>query len=91
MHYFHFKIHVLHFKKGYFAAEIHYLHFKKHGSEKLLKVKYVKVGAAEKSARRLPLRMRQCAANISGAERPSTSIFDYLCKNILKNNLASAL
>ena len=33
MHYFHFKIHVLHFKKGYFAAEIHYLHFKKHGSE----------------------------------------------------------
>ena len=43
MHYFHFKIHVLHFKKGYFAAEIHYLHFKKHGSEKLLKVKYVKV------------------------------------------------
>ena len=44
MHYLHFKIHVLHFKKHYFAAEMHYLHFKKSLFQKLQKVKYVKVG-----------------------------------------------
>ena len=58
MHYFHFKMHLLHFKKGYFAAEIHYLHFKKGGSEKLLKVKYVKVGPAPLCRRLFPWPVR---------------------------------
>ena len=44
MGYLHFEMHYFHFEKHYFAAEIHYLHFKKHRLEKLLKVKYVKVG-----------------------------------------------
>ena len=43
MHYFHFKMHVLHFKKGYFAMKMHYLHFKKGPLQMLPKVKYVKV------------------------------------------------
>ena len=45
MHYLHFKMPVLHFKKHYFAAEMHYLHFKKSLFQKLQKVKYVKVAS----------------------------------------------
>ena len=40
-------MHVLHFKISYFAGEKHYLHFRKGPSEKLQKVKYVKVAGAE--------------------------------------------
>ena len=52
MGYLHFEMHYFHSEKHYFAAEIHYLHFKKHRPEKLLKVKYVKVGTARGPARR---------------------------------------
>ena len=43
MHYFHFKMHVLHLKISYFAMQKHYLHFKKSQSQMFTKVKYVKV------------------------------------------------
>ena len=53
MHYFHFKMQVVHFKISYFAAPKHYLHSPKHAVEKLQKVKYVKVRTAAKTAEHL--------------------------------------
>ena len=47
MHYLHFFIH-------YFASEKHYLHFARRAFQTLLKVKYVKVRAAENKRGKRP-------------------------------------
>ena len=44
-------MHYLHFKMCYLHSEKHYLHFKIHPSEKLLKVKNVKVRTARRTLR----------------------------------------
>lgn len=58
MHYFHFKMHVLHFKIVYFAGEKHYLHSEKRPLEMLRKVKYVKVAPGGLGGRRRPFAAR---------------------------------
>ena len=92
MGYLHFEMHYFHSEKHYFAAKIHYLHFKKHRLEKLLKVKYVKVGRRRRPSPiiaggigRRPVRVWRCAAHIFRTKahivRP---LFVFLQRNVAK-------